>query len=531
MRKRRNQKKSVSSRLSKQKEKLKDMSEYYKIVNDFADDYIFIVGDDMRVLYANRASAKELKLSKRRIIGKKLKGFLEGKTENELREDIKRVLSDNETFRDEDWVRILRGRIWVETKLIPIKHINGRPTAVLVIARDTTEKKKAQEKAEESARQFKAIVENAPDSIEKLDKNLKYVYVNKQTEKETGIPAKKFIGNTAKSLGMPAKVVNKWSGALKDVFNRGRSKTVEIEYPTPRGKRTFQNIIVPEFGYSGEIKSVFSITRNISNLKRIQRQLSDSQRQIYTLVNNLPGFVYRCANNKDWTMEYISKGVKSVLGYAPEDIINDNKISYNQIIHKDDRKLVWDKVQSGVKHRQLYKIIYRVKAKRGGIKWVWEQGRAVFSKDGKVDALEGLIMDITELKEVQNELSLSEERYELAERAANIGTWEMRIDKGDVNWSENIEGIIGLKNKRLHHSYNAFMEYVHPADKKSYKKAIKSSVKTGKSHSVDFRIVRPDKTVRWVHGSWGVIKDNKTNKPVRMLGAIIDITQRKKVEE
>jgi len=138
---------------------------------------------------------------------------------------------------------------------------------------------------------------------------------------------------------------------------------------------------------------------NAQEISQIQEvDLKDSKRQFATLIDNLPGIAYQCKNDKEWTMLFISKNVKQLTGYQSEDFMDNAKISFNEIILPDDRELVSETILDSVKNGKPFKIEYRIKTRKGGIKWVWEQGRVVSLRNKSDSLLEGFIIDITERK-------------------------------------------------------------------------------------------------------------------------------------
>ena len=143
------------------------------------------------------------------------------------------------------------------------------------------------------------------------------------------------------------------------------------------------------------------------DLKRAEEALKESQRMLSTLMGNLPGMAYRCHNDKDWTMDFISDGCRNITGYAPQEFIANTLLSYNDIIHPDDRKLVEDEVDRGIKEKGRFHVEYRAIAKDGSIKWLWEQGCPVYDSMGELLSLEGFIADVTQRKKAQENVRLA----------------------------------------------------------------------------------------------------------------------------
>jgi len=132
------------------------------------------------------------------------------------------------------------------------------------------------------------------------------------------------------------------------------------------------------------------------------RSLLESERRLATLLSNLPGLAYRCKNDKDWTMELVSDGCEALTGYKATELVGVGARTYNSLIHPDDRNRIWHEVQVALTQRLPFRLTYRILAADGREKWVWEQGVGVFS-GVELEALEGFITDITELKEAERQ--------------------------------------------------------------------------------------------------------------------------------
>lgn len=134
--------------------------------------------------------------------------------------------------------------------------------------------------------------------------------------------------------------------------------------------------------------------RMAQNIRR-ENEARRSIDRYATLVANIPGAVYRCANDVYWTMEYISEQIEEFTDYPASDFINNSVRSYNSIIHPDDVLKVVDAVNEGVKNHRSYTIEYRVKHRDGSDVKVYERGAGVYDEDGHLLWLDGIIFDFS----------------------------------------------------------------------------------------------------------------------------------------
>ncbi|MCX7909517.1 MAG: PAS domain S-box protein [Ignavibacteria bacterium] len=163
--------------------------------------------------------------------------------------------------------------------------------------------------------------------------------------------------------------------------------------------------------YSDDI-SVALYTIYIENEKeKIERASREKERFYYRLLSNLPGFVYRCRNDRYWTVEYVSENFYNITGYKPEEVIGNKILSFNDLIHKDHQERLWVKWQILLRKKQVFQDEYPIITKNGDLRWVFEQGRGIYDEEGNVVALEGYITDITERKLLEEKVTESERRY------------------------------------------------------------------------------------------------------------------------
>ena len=119
------------------------------------------------------------------------------------------------------------------------------------------------------------------------------------------------------------------------------------------------------------------------------------------LMHNLPGMAYRCRNDENWTMLFLSEGCLPLTGFSPQELLYNSENSYSDVIHPEDRALVVETVHKGVVEHSRFQMEYRIVNKSGECRWVWEQGNAVYDESGDALYLDGLITDISVLKASQ----------------------------------------------------------------------------------------------------------------------------------
>lgn len=124
-------------------------------------------------------------------------------------------------------------------------------------------------------------------------------------------------------------------------------------------------------------------------------RLRSREALLRSLIGNVPGAVYRCRCDSDWTMEWISPQITAICGHEPSALIGNAERSFARVIHPDDRQRVHDAVMAGVSAERPFSLEYRVVRPDGTERWVLERGQAQCAADGRT-WLDGIIFDITE---------------------------------------------------------------------------------------------------------------------------------------
>lgn len=222
------------------------------------------------------------------------------------------------------------------------------------------------------------------------------------------------------------------------------------------------------------INALTRIIENFVQQRNAQEQLKESQRTMSTLMSNLPGMVYRCMNDEFWTMKFISGGSYDLTGYTEEELLDNNALSYADLIHPDDQEYTTTQVNNALAERRQFQSEYRIKTKSGVQKWVWEKGIGVWDENDNLLFLEGFITDITDRKKFEEELKKHQEHLEelVKERTLKLEQSMMKLKESGKEvrgLKQQIEYILGASKTGLcimDFDYN--IKYVDPGWQRVY---------------------------------------------------------------
>lgn len=122
-----------------------------------------------------------------------------------------------------------------------------------------------------------------------------------------------------------------------------------------------------------------------------------------SISNRMDGFLYRCLNNDVFTMLIMTNQIEKITGYRPSDVIDNKVVSYASLIHKDDGSAVDRAIDEAIRKNQNWSIDYRLKTRNGDYRWVHESGGCVHDESGDVIYLEGVVVDISQRKRMEEE--------------------------------------------------------------------------------------------------------------------------------
>lgn len=157
-----------------------------------------------------------------------------------------------------------------------------------------------------------------------------------------------------------------------------------------------------------------ALKTQITERQQTEAELRRGEQKFRTLVKNVPGTIYRCLCDPDWTMHFISDSVTELTGFPASDFIQNTARTFASVIHPEDRQGVERDILRAVGDKLPYQLEYRVVHRDGAVHWVQERGQGIFDDNGRLLWLDGVIMDITARREAQQQLQEAKEAAEAA---------------------------------------------------------------------------------------------------------------------
>lgn len=160
--------------------------------------------------------------------------------------------------------------------------------------------------------------------------------------------------------------------------------------------------------------------RLVEERARHARELEVSERKFRTLIANIPGACYRCANDAEFTIEFISDSIEDLSGYSAADFIGNRTRSFASLFHPDDSARIIREIEEALTQRQPYNIDYRILHRDGSVRWVHEKGQGEYDGDDTLRHLAGAIFDVTEHRHLQAQLAQQQQLATIGTVAATM---------------------------------------------------------------------------------------------------------------
>ncbi len=368
---------------------------------------------------------------------------------------------------------------------------------------------------------FRNTIENMMEGCQILGHDWRYLYLNAAAEKHNHRPNQELLGKVYMDM---------WPGiestavfvALRRCMDERTTSHMINEFTYPDGSKGWFELQiqpVPE--------GIFILSSDITDYKHAEKALLEREMKLSMLFEILP--VGISILDLERRVTYTNPAMKRILNISEDELLRGD---YNdrRYIRADGSSIPLDEMPSVRVLREkkgIHDFEIGVVEQDGSIVWTSVSAVPVDFSDWKVVIVTS---DITERKQVDNDLRNNARRLHLAATAGGVGIWDWDIVKNELIWDESMYSLYGISKTDFTGAYDAWTRTLYPDDRAVTEEEIQAAVRGEREYATEFRIVRPDGVVRVIKATSQTIRD-QNGKAVRMIGTNIDITEQKQAEE
>ena len=433
-----------------------------------------------------------------------------------------------------------------EHRLIPyhwtgalLKNAQGEPIGITGIGRDVSEKKRAEESLRKAELHYRAIFEQAGAGVAQVDSITgRFVQVNRSYCEIVGLTESEMLSTTVQAITHPDDLEGNIERRIRLLSGEISSFTMEKRYVRKDGSIVWVSLNVSPLWRPNETPvHHIAIIQDITERKRVEEALRESEERLALAVAGSTDILWdgHPFPDKPWyapeTPIWWSTGVRELLGLEKSESFETLE-QWAVRLHPDDKDRVFGQLAAHIEHRGPYDVEYRLRTNRGDYLWIRGRGQAIWDEQGEPCRMSGSCQDITERKQVEEKLSLSEQRQELALFGAGLGLWDWDVPNGKAVFDGRWCSMIGYAPDELEPHVSTWQSLLHPKDAPIIQAILDSHLKNETpDYESEFRLRHKAGHWVWILARGRVVERDHAGASLRMAGTHMDITDRKRAEE
>ena len=483
---------------------------------------------DWRHLYVNRQAERVLLAPRALLLGRTIWDVFPGCEGGTIGAEFRRAVADNVTaeFRAQ-WPP---SGAWLDVRACPSED------GLAVYFHDVSAEVAAERALRETREHIRLITDSVPALISYVDRDLRYRFANATYGEWFGVRPEEVVGRSMGEM-LGADVAEQRRPYVERAL---RGERVRFDGPTPHralGMRDTEISYVPDAA-GGGVRGFYVLAHDLTDRKRGEAAVRDGQ--------ELLRLAQRAAAVGVWDFD-VRSGVTRwseechrVYGTDPATFVPSLE-AWVSLVLEPDRARVQQAVGEALARHAELSTEFRVNHPARGVRVLWEVGRAEHDAEGRPTRMAGITLDVTDhrraeeaLRESERTLRESRERLRAALAAAEMGTWRVDLRTRVVTRDPETSRLLGLPGEESAEPLAAFFARVHPDDRATVEAAAHRAVADRGIYLVEFRVVCPDGSVRWIRDQGKVLCEDGPGgepEPALMTGASVDISGRKRAEQ
>ncbi|HYH99156.1 PAS domain S-box protein [Hyalangium sp.] len=368
-----------------------------------------------------------------------------------------------------------------------------------------------------SRAKLQEIIDHAPAVISAKDTEGRYLFVNRAFEELSGTRREAIVGRTDYDC-FSRETADTFRATDAQVLATGQPLEVEEEVPQGDGAHVWRSLKFPLPRAGARPYATCCISTDITLSRRMQRERDEARERLSRVLAALPIIFFSFEAQGGLTL--VEGRILERLGLEQGEVIGQsifkNSLDYPALTAAIERALQGESVSEELEY----------------------QGRwfdAVFlpdrGPDGAVRAVSGMAVDITERRRAEEELRQSETRYRLVTLATHDAVWDWNLDTNQVQWGENLQRLTGYEATGVVSAIEWWSEHIHPEDRERVLGGVQAVLEGGGNHwAEEYRFRHVDGSYMLVAERGYVVRDEQ-GRAVRMVGALQDITERRRAEQ
>ena len=376
------------------------------------------------------------------------------------------------------------------------------------------------------------LLDLAQDSIITWDLNSVITFWNQGAELMYGWTKAEALGQESHIL-LKTQFSQPLAEIKAELFETGYCEAELIHYTRDERQINVASRWVVQKDDAGRPINILEINNDVTERKQTELALQKYIREVEDLYNNAPCGYHSL--DAEGTMVRINDTELSWLGYTRDEILY--KIKFLDLLSPDGKQVFYDNFPKLKQQGWVKNLEFQMFHKDGSNRWFNLNATAIKDAAGNFVMTRSTLFDISDRKQIERErekaelaLRESEEQRRLALDLTHIGFWDLDLLTGKLVWNDNHFTLLGLVPDRLEPSYEIWRERLHPEDRARVERQFADALQSRLDYESEYRVVHPDGSVHWLMGRGKTIYQ-KSGQPVRSLGVILDISDRKRAEE